>query len=96
MRNRFYIKNQNSGGTIPSQFKNLSKSFWNALLIVGTLFISQSLSAQCQLNCIQNLQVSLNENCEALITPNDILKSPGDCPGPKYVEILDKNNFHLL
>lgn len=92
MRNRFYIKNQNSGGTIPSQFKNLSKSFWNALLIVGTLFISQSLSAQCQLNCIQNLQVSLNENCEALITPNDILKSPGDCPGPKYVEILDKNN----
>ncbi len=92
MRNRFYIENQNSGRTNPSNIQSFTQKFWSVVLFLGTLFMSQMVSAQCQLNCIQNLQISLNENCTALVTPNDILKSPGDCPGAKYVEILDKNN----
>jgi subtilisin-like proprotein convertase family protein len=92
MRNRFHIENQKTRRSYPSNIQTFTQKFWSVLLFLGTLFMSQMASAQCQLNCIQNLQVSLNENCTALVTPNDILKSPGDCPGAKYVEILDKNN----
>ncbi|HNE48249.1 MAG TPA: hypothetical protein PK806_03645, partial [Saprospiraceae bacterium] len=92
MRNRFQIVNQNNRRSVPSILHLLTQNFKGTLLLLAALFVTQMVSAQCQLNCIQGLQVSLNESCEALITPNDILKHPADCPGAKIVEILDKNN----
>lgn len=90
MRNRFYI-DQDPVRLYSTETKSITRNIWVLLLFLGTLLMSQMATAQCQLNCIQNVQVSLDQNCTAEITPEVILKNPSDCPGPKIVEVLDKN-----
>jgi len=91
MRNRFYIDNLNPMRLNSPDAKSITRNIWVLLLFLGTLLMSQMAVAQCQLNCIQFVQVSLDQNCTALITPAIILKNPSDCPGPKLIEVLDKN-----
>ena len=55
------------------------------------LFNLNDLSAQCSLACNSYMQVSLDGNCEALITPTMMLNDDEtSCPGGVfYVEVLD-------
>ncbi|MCB0525024.1 MAG: HYR domain-containing protein, partial [Saprospiraceae bacterium] len=48
-------------------------------LFSGLFLISQKTSAQCYLTCNDLVQVSLDQNCEAEIMPDDILEGNG-CP----------------
>ena len=41
------------------------------------IFTFQELSAQCPLNCDNLVQVSVDDNCEAVITPDVMLEDPG-------------------
>lgn len=48
------------------------------------------LSAQCTLSCSQGLQVSLDQNGEALITPLMVAPNAGNsCPGPLTVSLFN-------
>lgn len=51
-----------------------------------------SLQAQCPLSCNDHIQVSLDDNCEALITPDMIME--GDIPSgcTFVVEVYDEND----
>lgn len=93
MRNRFNQPNHHSDKKRLSAVSFLKKRATGFILLLSALLFSQLISAQCQLNCINGgIQVSLDETCTALITPNVLLKNPNDCPGLKIVEVLDQNN----
>ena len=74
----------------PTQFK------WNALwlfcLFFGFTGMLTQVSAQCVLSCTSYTQVSLDEECEALITPDMILTTETSCvPAQFSVEISYQN-----
>jgi hypothetical protein len=58
------------------------------LLFFGTFAVS--VSAQCALSCNQNLNISLNQNGQALITASMIAPSAATfCPGPLEVNLFN-------
>jgi len=61
------------------------------LVLLGCItMVSTNLSAQCSLACGANTNVSLDENCEALISPETILLDDTSCPAGTFtVEITD-------
>ncbi|HRG31959.1 MAG: T9SS type A sorting domain-containing protein [Saprospiraceae bacterium] len=65
--------------------------FMNALFLLLSFFIIQVQGiSQCPLACDDDIQVSLDENCEATITPDMILEDPG---GPcNYVVVVFGTN----
>jgi len=70
--------------------KNIAKiSGFFSLLIV--LFLgSININAQCSMNCNSGLNISLDVNCSATITPDMVLEgSTSGCAGPFAVEIYD-------
>ena len=78
-------------GSATSWPKGLSALF--ALLF--TLFYYQPLSAQqCDLACRGGnpdapISVPIDENCEMVLTPEDILEMPIICPGEKIITVRD-------
>ncbi len=59
----------------------------NCIAVWGLLIFSfQELSAQCPLNCDNLVQVSVDDNCEAVITPDVMLEDPG--VGCNYVVVV--------
>ncbi|HMR82853.1 MAG TPA: hypothetical protein PKE30_06965, partial [Niabella sp.] len=58
------------------------------LFILFFLFAASSARAQCVLNCNDLVNVSIEQNGYALVTPDMMLEHPDDCPGPKEVDIL--------
>ncbi|MCB0518755.1 MAG: hypothetical protein H6577_03875 [Lewinellaceae bacterium] len=58
------------------------------LLLIFLLFFTNDIAAQCTLSC-QNLQVSLDEDCESEVTAQALLSSgiPPGCVGPITVEV---------
>ncbi len=70
-------------GKVSSVCKTLSA-------MVCFLVMSQFLSAQCVLSCQDNVQVAVDQGCQAEITVD--MMSPGSsasCPGAKIVEVLN-------
>ncbi|MEO6189655.1 MAG: hypothetical protein ABIO44_04045 [Saprospiraceae bacterium] len=61
-------------------------------LIFLVLSFSHPLSSQCALACRGKINVSLAENCEAILVPTQILTGGITCPDAKYrIDILDYN-----
>src|SRR5690606_41419771 len=63
-----------------------------AMALVGLLYFQQAGVAQtsCPLACNDQVQVSLDDNCSALITPDVVLEAPG--AGCMYsVRVHDRN-----
>lgn len=74
--------------TLKGQVRNFAK--WFVPVWVCMLAATQNLSAQCVLSCQDNVQVSVDQTCQAEITVD--MMSPGSavsCPGAKIVEVLD-------
>ena len=59
-----------------TSFTYLHSLKWMVLPLVFTVLCCNFALAQCQLNCNDNVQVSLNEYCEALITYDLMLEDP--------------------
>lgn len=59
-----------------TSFTNLRVLTRTALAFVLSVLCSNFAMAQCQLNCNDNVQVSLNQNCEAIITYDLMLEDP--------------------
>ena len=72
-------------------------SFVKAIILLSLLFLGSNLNAQCSLACNGTTQVSLDVNCEALITPNMILNDQAtSCPGGVFeVVVMDYNNVPI-
>ncbi len=67
-----------------------------SLMLVAMVFVSFGLQAQCPLGCNNNVQVSLDANCEATVTPDMILEGQGTDPSCTYVvTILDQNDVPI-
>jgi len=63
------------------------------MLLFSLILNSLSLSAQCDLSCHGNVNVSLSINCTATMTPAKVLTSiPSNCNGPLTVQVLDAND----
>ena len=60
------------------------------LMLLGTT----SSLAQCYMACNNNVPISLDENCEATVEPDDIIEGfeTTPCNGPFTIEILDEND----
>ncbi len=61
-------------------------------LLLSSLFVNiTATKAQCYMVCNNNVPVSLDENCEAVILPDDILEGfeTTPCEGPFIIEIYD-------
>ena len=71
--------------------KRLLQTFLTLVLLV---VVSGQSNAQCSLACNDNVQVSVDVNCKAKITPDVVLEAPGaQCP---YVVIIfDENGVPL-
>ncbi|HEX5625634.1 MAG TPA: hypothetical protein VFX48_06450, partial [Saprospiraceae bacterium] len=70
------------------------KCLFLAIMAIFAQLQSISAQQQCPLVCDDLVQVSLDENCIAVITPDMILEEPGD--GCNYrVVVYDLNNFPL-
>jgi len=66
---------------------NLKPTFAFCLAVCGFWFFSlQDIQAQCPLNCDNLVQVSVDNNCEAVITPDVMLEDPG--VGCNYVVVV--------
>ncbi|MEM9917761.1 MAG: T9SS type A sorting domain-containing protein [Bacteroidota bacterium] len=65
------------------------------LLCLAGLSSLQQLSAQCAMACFNNEQISLDANCEALITSDRILKSATTCNGPFTVTVIGTDGLPI-
>lgn len=92
----------NTKVTVVTAFDNIVRTLMSkakvatriATLLLGLNLIANVAMAQCSLGCNDNVQISLDGNCEATITPDMI--SPGaatSCPGGSFsVMVLNLNN----
>ncbi len=80
-----------------TSFTFYSKFSRPLFLVLSVMFLSWSTtSAQCSLGCNNSIQVSLdNDNCEATITPNDLLTDATTCPGGSFIVELRHNGALL-
>ncbi len=69
-------------------------SLVKSVILLTLLFLGSHLNAQCSLACNGTTQVSLDVNCEALITPDMILNDQAtSCPGGDFeVVVMDQGN----
>jgi len=69
-------------------------SLVKSLILLTLLLLGSHLNAQCSLACNGTTQVSLDVNCEALITPEMILNDQAtSCPGGVFeVVVMDNTN----
>ncbi len=64
------------------------------LLLFSIVLNTGILSAQCDLSCHGNLNVSLSSNCTSTMTAAKILTTiPSSCNGPFNVQVLDANDI---
>ena len=64
-----------------------------SILLFSLVLNSLALSAQCDLSCHGNVNVSLSINCTATMTPAKVLtSSPSNCNGPLTVQVMDAND----
>lgn len=70
-----------------SKFHGLSK----LIALFALVLMTQNISAQCSLGCNGNIQLSLNEDCEGLVTPAMLLNdTTSTCPNGVFtVELYD-------
>lgn len=69
------------------------KSIRVSLLLFSFILNALVLSAQCDISCVGNVNVSLSINCTATMTPEKVLTTtPSNCNGPLTVQVLDAND----
>ncbi len=70
----------------------LSGYMLGALFLLFQVGVVQYSYGQCSMDCTAKTQISLNENCEALVTPDLLLNKPDStCPGGGFKVILKYN-----
>jgi len=72
-----------------------SKCFIYSTLLILSAF-SAEVSAQCSLACNGSTQVSLDLNCEALITPAMILKDSTSCVSGSFIAIVRDHHENTI
>ncbi|MDX1684036.1 MAG: T9SS type A sorting domain-containing protein [Saprospiraceae bacterium] len=80
----------------PKCFQTVLRHTTYVLSVICLLGGMNKLSAQCPLACNDLIQVSVDSNCTALVTPDMLLEAPGDSTVCDYmITLFDENDNPL-